>query len=560
MENKIRISLLSLILLISSSIWSQLDLARKEFERYEYQKSSILFIKAKENKALNATDLGKLAYAQYLCGEFDQCLLNIDELIKRKEAEPMHYLMKADSEKAKGRYKQAIETYKEYAQKEPTDNVWLDIQSCVELENAEVIIGARTSLFHKQNNKANARYVDVGFGEVFFNEIGLDSIKNSLELKPSDGAELLLMRPYLIRNNAQREISFPKKFEESAITSLTKHPVENIVLFTAISMLSDKFIEIGPHVYIGVWNETEFKVESIKEWKFGGFEDTIFTAFPVFTPKGDAVIYSILDSKNNVKSELNISNYSNKTFENPRPLDGLSSLGEEMYPCFDKGDFYFSSTGRVGYGNLDIYKAALDEKYRATNVTMLKSPINSINDDFWPSFFEDSCYFNSNRFGANVEDATWKMIDVVSIRNKFIQDSLSKIVVAKKIELWEPPYIYFNFKTNEPNTDYSFLERIASTLTEFPEIDIIIAGYTDVRGEEKTNIELSKTRALFVVEELRKRGIPIEKMHGEGRGESISKTNSTDKSPDTVHQMNRYVSILLVLHEEYLNSNRIDVK
>jgi outer membrane protein OmpA-like peptidoglycan-associated protein len=551
MKNKIKTSLLSVSLLISSSVWSQLELARIEFDRYEYKKSSLLFSKSKENKELNASDLSKLAYAQYLCGEFDQCLLSIDELINRKEAQPVHYLMKADSQKAKGNYKQAIETYKEYALKEPTDNVWLDIQSCIELENTEVINGAQTSLFNKQNNKANARYVDVGFGEVFFNEIGLDSIKNNLELKPSDDAELLLMRPYLIRNNTQKEIYFPKKFEESAITSISKHPTENRVLFTAISILSDKYIETGPHIYIGEWNETDFKVENIKEWKYGGFEDTIFTAFPVFTPKGDAVIYSILNAKKNVKSELYLSTYSNEKFDTPIPIENLSSLGEEMYPCFDKGDFYFSSTGRVGYGNLDIYKASLDEKYRASNITMLKSPINSINDDFWPSFFVDSCYFNSNRFGANVEDATWKMIDVVSIRNKFIQDSLSKIIVDKKIELWEPPYIYFNFKTNEPNTDYSFLERIASTLTEFPEIDIVIAGYTDVRGEELTNIELSKTRALFVVEELRKRGIPIERMHAEGRGEIISKTNSTEKSPESVHQKNRYVSILLVLHDVY---------
>jgi hypothetical protein len=40
-------------------------------------------------------------------------------------------------------------------------------------------------------------------------------------------------------------------------------------------------------------------------------------------------------------------------------------------------------------------------------------------------------------------------------------------------------------------------------------------------------------------------------MGAEGRGEIISKTNSTEKSPESVHQKNRYVSILLVLHDVY---------
>jgi len=93
------------------------------------------------------------------------------------------------------------------------------------------------------------------------------------------------------------------------------------------------------------------------------------------------------------------------------PLDGIGTKrpenlgpeintpGDEMFPTMrSDGTLYFSSNGQPGMGGLDIFKAVQnkDGKWEIEN---MKSPINSMGDDFGMTFegTKEKGFFSSNR-------------------------------------------------------------------------------------------------------------------------------------------------------------------
>lgn len=64
------------------------------------------------------------------------------------------------------------------------------------------------------------------------------------------------------------------------------------------------------------------------------------------------------------------------------------------------------------------------------------------------------------------------------------------------------------------------IDEIAATLTEFPEVDIVITGHTDARGDDGANQALSEARAQAVVDGLVERGIDADRLTAIGKGEA----------------------------------------
>ena len=77
----------------------------------------------------------------------------------------------------------------------------------------------------------------------------------------------------------------------------------------------------------------------------------------------------------------------------------INTPGDEMFPSFrPNGDLYFSSTGHIGMGGLDLFKATKDSTNNWT-VENLKYPMNSQGDDFGMTFdgLHNRGYFCTNR-------------------------------------------------------------------------------------------------------------------------------------------------------------------
>ena len=87
---------------------------------------------------------------------------------------------------------------------------------------------------------------------------------------------------------------------------------------------------------------------------------------------------------------------------------GINSPGDDMFPHFrDNGDLYWSTNGREGLGELDLWKAVAGEgKLSWGEPKALPYPLNSASDDFAISFRDgiEEGMFTSNRVGGKGQD------------------------------------------------------------------------------------------------------------------------------------------------------------
>ena len=102
-----------------------------------------------------------------------------------------------------------------------------------------------------------------------------------------------------------------------------------------------------------------------------------------------------------------------------------------------------------------------------------------------------------------------------------------------------------SFATGSSTIDaqlYPVLNRVATTLKQYPETSVTVIGHTDNVGGESANLNLSRERAAAVVNYLHGQGIAMDRMRAEGRGEAQP---IADNSTDAGRAQNRRVELLV---------------
>ena len=106
--------------------------------------------------------------------------------------------------------------------------------------------------------------------------------------------------------------------------------------------------------------------------------------------------------------------YNKKRIARTKPTNlgpEINTAGDEMFPFIrENGELYFSSTGHLGMGSLDIFKAASTGTNQWGKVENLKSPINSEANDFGIVFNKDKeeGFFTTDREGGKGGDDIWE--------------------------------------------------------------------------------------------------------------------------------------------------------
>ncbi|OQX06522.1 MAG: cell envelope biogenesis protein OmpA [Thiothrix lacustris] len=90
---------------------------------------------------------------------------------------------------------------------------------------------------------------------------------------------------------------------------------------------------------------------------------------------------------------------------------------------------------------------------------------------------------------------------------------------------------------------YGVLNNLASTLSQFPETRVQIAGHTDNVGSDASNLQLSQQRANSVRTYLASTGVAAQRMQAVGYGESRP---IADNSSDYGRAQNRRVEVTLI--------------
>ncbi len=89
------------------------------------------------------------------------------------------------------------------------------------------------------------------------------------------------------------------------------------------------------------------------------------------------------------------------------------------------------------------------------------------------------------------------------------------------------------------------LEKLATYLKEYPELKVVIEGFTDSVGAASYNKQLSENRARSVMQALNENGVDESRVSAVGRGESYPVTDNTTPAG---RQQNRRVE--LIINEE----------
>ncbi len=107
-----------------------------------------------------------------------------------------------------------------------------------------------------------------------------------------------------------------------------------------------------------------------------------------------------------------------------------------------------------------------------------------------------------------------------------------------------PSGITFAFNSSDVNSQfYSVLDKVATTLNEYNQTTINVAGHTDSVGSDSYNQKLSEQRASSVARYLQSRGVTNQRLQTYGYGESRPvDTNNTEAG----RANNRRVEITLV--------------
>ncbi|MBT8399878.1 MAG: OmpA family protein [Rhodothermia bacterium] len=121
--------------------------------------------------------------------------------------------------------------------------------------------------------------------------------------------------------------------------------------------------------------------------------------------------------------------------------------------------------------------------------------------------------------------------------------------VGEGIQVVFDSAILFAFDSAEIKPDAKEnLSRLAASLQEYPNTDLMIVGHTDATGPEDYNLELSERRADAAMAVLITNGVAPARVLTEGRGETEPiATNETAEG----RKLNRRVEVAIYANEEY---------
>ena len=154
----------------------------------------------------------------------------------------------------------------------------------------------------------------------------------------------------------------------------------------------------------GIWSQAE-------ELPFNS--DEYSTGHPTLS-KDDQRLYFSCDRPGGFGgTDIYVSTWENGKWGEPANLGAeVNTKGNELFPFVDeRGNIYYSSDGRPGLGDLDIYYTTLTPDGRKGQVTRnMGEPLNSAKDDFGIVTDADrmSGYFSSNRKRGGADDDVYR--------------------------------------------------------------------------------------------------------------------------------------------------------
>lgn len=420
---------LSVLLMTFSPILSQSKLVEKGnklFERYAYDNSIRLYLRAIENNEKSTEIYANLADSYYHNADMENAVIWYEEL------------MNLDISSVKGeyyfRYSQALKAIGEYTR----SDIWLERLAKLNVNDSRASslkfdpnylekIEAQSNRYSIKTVSINSEYSDfaTGFdndGGVIFSSSRDLGVSQKITHKWTGLPFLQLYTSTLSEEgnlvNVQKlEGDFNTKYNESSV-AITNDG--NTMYFTRNSY--DNGYQKDEKGIVRLKLYRAFRSgnywTNIVELPFNSTEYSV--AHPTLSADNSKLYFaSDMPGTNGLSDIYVVDVNKDGSFGKPLSLGNqLNTEGRDTFPFISKnGYLYFASEGHLGLGGLDIFVCTDVSSPSKDNIYNIGKPINSSKDDFAFIIDDDTKfgYFTSNRSGGTGSDDIYKLIQIADL-------------------------------------------------------------------------------------------------------------------------------------------------
>lgn len=405
---RITLFLLAACVLTDSAVGQRKDfMARADatFAIGEYYQAIDEYKKAysKENDQLRKTEISyKLGHCYRLTNQTTRAKAQYSRVIRRKYPDPMVYFYYGQVLKMAGELDEAREAFQSYLSLVPDDAVArFALQGCDSIqvwkENPTRYQIQNMRDFNSRENDFSPAYASADYRELYFTSSREGAQGNKVHGATGEGFTDI----FLTRLDNKQKWSEPVPLGKTISTEYDDgapwvSPDGTKIYFTRCRY--DKEEELGCQIMHAQKTGTNWSEPVVIPIA----HDSVVVAHPALTPDELTMFFvSNLYGGQGGKDLWVVRRESaGGEWSEPENLgEGINTKGDEMFP-FAKSDslIYFSSTGHLGMGGLDLFEARLQPD-GSWNVENMKYPLNSEADDFGIVFQpgNEQGYFTSSR-------------------------------------------------------------------------------------------------------------------------------------------------------------------
>jgi peptidoglycan-associated lipoprotein len=494
--------------------------ADKAFSSMEYYNSIELYKKAytkAKKKEDKANIIFKTAECYRMIGDNKQAEAWYIKAIKANCSDPKAKLYLAEAKKVQEKYNEALIEFNNYKKEVPSDprgengakscelaQKWKDSPTRYKVENV--------ALINSKDPDFSPMYADKKYNKLYFTSMRPGVIGTSTD--PSIGENYSDIFETLMDKNGKwsTPTSVPEPLntkDNEGLCSMTKKG--DMIYFTRC-IVEKKVVTL---------NQLWVAQKKGNAWgdpvKLPFCIDTIKYATPFISADGTTLFFSSNMPGGQGDNDIWYSKYDKKGAKWGAPVNlgpSINTPGNDGYPFIhDDGTLYFASTGHLGMGGFDIFKAEKKGDDTWVNVTNMKYPINSAGDDFGIIFEgkKDRGYLSSNREGTKGEMDIWSFvlppllfkIEGVVTDCKF-KETIPGIVIklvgsdGSSVETKTDSVGYYKFAENgkdryiNPNTSYIITTQVGNDI-KTQQADRGFLNSSDKVKETTVGVEEAKT-------------------------------------------------------------------
>jgi peptidoglycan-associated lipoprotein len=408
--------------------------AEKAYNNHEYFAAIELYKKAysKAGKKYKAEILYKTADCYRNVNDYKQAETYFDKAIKAKYPDPLAIFYLAEMKKMQEKYAEAISQYQNYEKEVPSDKRGEDGAKSCELAQKWKDTPTRYKVENMQQINSKdwdycPSYADKKYTTLYFSSTREGVVGGTID--PNMGENYADIFETKVDKNGKWSTPtglpapLSSKYNDAADVMNKKG---TMMYFTRCGVEKGKNVKC--QLYVAgkkgtAWDEPTLLPFNIDSFSFG---------HPTVNADENLLIFATDMSGGQGGLDLWYSTYDKKTKTWGAPVNlgpTINTPGDEAFPFLhDDGTLYFASTGHLGMGGYDIFKADKKGDMKWENVQNMKYPINSAGDDFAIIFEgkKERGYFTSNRPGGKGAD------DIYSFTLPPLLYTLSGVVTEKE--------------------------------------------------------------------------------------------------------------------------------